>query len=138
MKLEGLIGKEVFDKDSIKIGRVSSLVFDPTLSSVERIFVKRGFFGPELWFEPENIDHTDDIIVLKLTDIQITMLVAFYETMKEYVIKGLKGSMTEQVLFDGIKGDFGGDRFRGDFEIALHQLLNEGEIVKSGNTYRRR
>ena len=138
MKLGSLIGKEVFDKDSIKIGRVSSLVLDPTLSLVERIFVKRGFFGPENWFKPEHIDHTDDIIVLKLTDFQITALVAYYETMKIFILKWLKGSMTEQALFDDIKGEFGGDRSRGDFEFAFHQLLNEGKIVKYGNEYRRK
>ena len=138
MKLESLIGKEVFDKDSGKIGRVSSLILDPTLSLVDRISVKRGFFGPELWFKPEDIDHTNDIIVLKLTDIQITILVAYYETMKNFILERLKGSMTEQALFDDIKGEFGGNRSRGDFEIAFHQLLNEGKVVKSGNVYRKK
>jgi sporulation protein YlmC with PRC-barrel domain len=135
-KLDNFIGKEVYVSDSVMIGHVNDIALDKTLTTVEMIFVKRGLLGPELWFEPDDIDHIEDAIFLRLSNYQVAVITAAYKMAKSLILENLKGNMTEQALYEIIKPLklMSIEKFR----FVLHLLLSEGKITKSGNTYKRK
>jgi hypothetical protein len=112
------------------IGHVSNMAFDKTLTTVKKIFVKRGVSGPELWFTPKDVDYIGDIIVLKLTHYQIAFLTAFDEIVESSTFKRIKGSATEQALYEASKAS----KLMSieEFRFVLCLLLIDEKITKSG------
>ncbi|MBU6999019.1 MAG: hypothetical protein HXS42_15325 [Theionarchaea archaeon] len=112
------------------IGHVSNMAFDKTLTTVKKIFVKRGVSGPELWFTPKDINYIGDSIVLGLTPYQIAFLTAFDEIVESSALERMKGSATEQALYEasGASKLMSIDEFR--FVLCL--FLIDEKITKSG------
>jgi sporulation protein YlmC with PRC-barrel domain len=130
LKLNNFIGKEVYGRDSVMIGHVSNMAFDKTLTTVEKIFVKRGVSGPELWFTPKDIDHIGDSIVLGLTPYQVAFLTAFDEMVESSAFERMKGSATEQALYEAS----GASKLMSikEFRFVLLLFLIDEKITKSG------
>ena len=64
MKVKELIGKKVYDKDAIEIGKISDLDIDISNFTVEKIYIKSGMTKHHE-VSPENIDRLGDTVILK-------------------------------------------------------------------------
>ena len=65
MKVKDFMGKKVYDKDAIEIGKISDMDIDTTTFRVERIHIKSGMTKQHS-ISPDDIDRLGDTVILSI------------------------------------------------------------------------
>jgi sporulation protein YlmC with PRC-barrel domain len=66
MKVKDFMGKKVYDKNAIEIGKISDLDINTSTYTIEKIYIKSGMTKHHE-VSPEAIDRLGDTVILKNT-----------------------------------------------------------------------
>lgn len=65
MKVKDFIGKKVYDRNAIEVGKISDLEIDTTSFTLEKVFIKSGM-TKQYTVSPQNLDRIGDTVILKV------------------------------------------------------------------------
>jgi sporulation protein YlmC with PRC-barrel domain len=65
MKAKEFIGKKVYDKNAIDIGKVTDLEMNKSSYIIEKIYIKSGMIK-QCYVTPEDIDRIGDTVILTI------------------------------------------------------------------------
>ncbi|MBU6996212.1 MAG: PRC-barrel domain-containing protein [Theionarchaea archaeon] len=65
MKAKELMGRKVYDKDAIEIGKVSDLEIDVSSFTIQKIYIKSGMMSGH-HVTPQDVDRIGDSLILKI------------------------------------------------------------------------
>ena len=60
------MGKKVYDKDAIEVGKINDLEIDSATSTIEKIYIKSGM-TKQYVITPNDIDRSGDTVILNLS-----------------------------------------------------------------------
>ncbi|MGD2248062.1 MAG: PRC-barrel domain-containing protein [Candidatus Methanofastidiosia archaeon] len=63
MKAKDLMGRKVYDKDAIEVGKISDFEINTSTFAIEKIYIKSGLTTHNKT-EPDKIDRIGDTIIL--------------------------------------------------------------------------
>jgi sporulation protein YlmC with PRC-barrel domain len=66
MKAKDLMGRKVYDKDAIEIGKVNDLELDLSSFTIQKIYIKSGMMSGH-HVTPQNVDRIGDSIILNIS-----------------------------------------------------------------------
>ncbi|MBU7023908.1 MAG: PRC-barrel domain-containing protein [Theionarchaea archaeon] len=66
MKAKDLMGRKVYDKDAIEIGKVSDLELDVSSFTIQKIYIKSGMMSGH-HVAPQDVDRIGDSIILNVS-----------------------------------------------------------------------
>jgi sporulation protein YlmC with PRC-barrel domain len=66
MKARDLMGRKVYDKDAIEIGKVSDLELDMSSFTIQKIYIKSGMMTGH-HVTPHDVDRVGDSIILNIS-----------------------------------------------------------------------
>ncbi len=65
MKAKDLMGRKVYDKDAIEVGKINDFEVNTTTFAIEKIYIKAGL-TTYYKTEPDKIDRIGDTIILSI------------------------------------------------------------------------
>jgi sporulation protein YlmC with PRC-barrel domain len=72
MKAKDLMGRKVYDKDAIEVGKVVDLEIDTSSFAVQNIYIKSGMMK-QFSITPSDIDRIGDTVILNATKDELKM-----------------------------------------------------------------
>lgn len=65
MKAKDLMGRKVYDKNAIEVGKINDFEIDTTSFTIEKVYIKSGMTKQHAIY-PQNIDRIGDTVILKV------------------------------------------------------------------------